>query len=249
MTATQGTTAVARVEFAGLQRVEEVREAIATNFGDGGLSPMDLDRVRIPAGGATTWDIPSIEGSTEAKEIQGVIVYAHAARSYWAQGMEESTGHSPPDCSSPDGIRGYGAPGGECAACPLNQFGSGKKGSGKACKEIKALYMLQEENLMPVLVPVPPSSLKPVKQFFAGLTTKGIAYRHAVVGISLKKVPNGQGIQYAQAQFRFIRRLEAPEKAAADAYGKQFAQFISAAALRQAQSGGLGDVVDSGTDD
>ena len=51
------------VEFpALLTDARELREALAENLGGAGISPFDLDRVSIPAGGSQTWVLQNLEG-------------------------------------------------------------------------------------------------------------------------------------------------------------------------------------------
>lgn len=67
------------------------------------------------------------------RKLVGVILYHHLANAYWPEGSEYDD-NVPPFCQSFDGKQGYGEPGGVCAACAFNQFGSTANGSGKACK-------------------------------------------------------------------------------------------------------------------
>ena len=85
-----------------------------------------LDRVKLPTGGGTAFEIPSDEGeeSEMAKDITGVIVYNHPAYAYYRD--KYTGGSNPPDCGSFDGVTGIGTPGGVCAKCPYNRFGSGE---------------------------------------------------------------------------------------------------------------------------
>ncbi len=102
------------------------------------------DRIKIPAGGATTFEIPDgdeEDGVRTAKDITGVILLHHPAFAYY---MRKYTGGSnPPDCGSFDGKLGVGNPGGSCATCPYNQFGSGE-GKSKACKNRRILSQKSE---------------------------------------------------------------------------------------------------------
>ena len=101
---------------------------------------LSFPRVKIPAGGALQFEIPSDnpEDPDYAKTLEGVILYSHSTCAYWPEGSEYDDNVSPL-CSSLDGKMGYGTPGGACAACPLNQYGTatdskGNQAKGKACK-------------------------------------------------------------------------------------------------------------------
>ena len=61
-----------------------------------------FDRVKLPAGGGTAFEIPSAESdeSEMAKDIPGVIVYNHPAYAYYRD--KYTGGNNPPDCGSFD---------------------------------------------------------------------------------------------------------------------------------------------------
>ena len=39
-----------------------MKEIMAENIGEGGITPFDLDRIKVPSGGGLTWEIPNIDG-------------------------------------------------------------------------------------------------------------------------------------------------------------------------------------------
>ena len=125
------------------------------------MNGMDVsfDRVTIPAAGGTTFELPGeLPGETDAaKEFTGVILYHHPLFAYYRERF--TGGNNAPDCGSYDGVTGAGNPGGVCAQCPLNQFGSGENG-GKACKNKRRIYILREGELIPILLTLPTGSMK-----------------------------------------------------------------------------------------
>ena len=74
---------------------------------------LSFPRVKIPAGGALQFEIPSDnpEDPDYAKTLEGVILYSHSTGAYWPEGSEYDDNVSPL-CSSLDGKMGYGTPGG-----------------------------------------------------------------------------------------------------------------------------------------
>ncbi len=190
----------------------DIGQLLKDNLGSGGLSPFDLDRVKIPGGGSLMWTIPSIDGETESKELFGIIAAWADKRSFWAKSMDESGGGSPPDCSSEDGEVGFGYPIGhpdldeselehrfnndgsehlsggpfECMRCPLSQFGSGK-GQAQACKSMKFVFLISPERLLPMLLSVPPSSLRAFRQYMLQLASSGARYNNVVTKFTLEK--------------------------------------------------------------
>lgn len=199
---------------------------IAENLAGDSVSIGDLDRIKVPAGGGTTWTVPSIEGEKQQKALEGIIVHVARRRAYWES--SNPTGEQP-DCSSSDCVTGHGDPGGACAACPLNEFGTAQKqgggqGRGKACKESALLFLLRPGENMPQVVVVPAGSLKAVRQYRLKLK---VPYFAAVTRLELSKTANKDGIAYAQISPTFVGELP-PEAAAgvkryADALGSVFA--------------------------
>ena len=128
----------------------ELKEAVAEELD--GLGTLPFERAKIPSGGGLAFELP---GETEdepvmSTDLTGVLIHHHPVNAYWKE--EYAGGNVQPDCSSHDGKQGVERETGEihdCSKCPHNQFGSGKNGSGKACKNIHRCYILQENN--PVL--------------------------------------------------------------------------------------------------
>ncbi len=180
-----------------LVSAKDVRALVETNQG-GRLDASQLDRIRIPAGGALAWEVPTLDGEESYKEIEGVIVHITYQNAYWATGIDESGGGTPPDCAAIDAKTGLGNPGGDCAVCPLNQWGSDQRGSkGKACKNLMILFIQQPGAILPMAVILPPTSIKAAKKYFMRLTSAGIPYYAAVSVLSLEKAKNENGIAYS----------------------------------------------------
>lgn len=104
---------------------------------------MRFDRVKVPSGGGLTFMLqePDANGNTDFREINAVILTHHPMQSYF-QG-KYTGGNARPECSSMDGSFGVGSPGGNCARCYLNQFGTAENNS-KACKRKHRIYILKE---------------------------------------------------------------------------------------------------------
>lgn len=192
------------------------------------------DRIKIPTGGNTTFEVPdgdTDEGTRPAKEIVGVIILHHPAYAYYRD--RYTGGNNPPDCGSFDGIHGRGTPGGECRECPFNQFGSGE-GAGKACKNRRMLYILMEGEIFPMVLSLPTGSLKEFAKYVKHQLTKGRRLSQIVTKISLKRAVNANGIAFSQAVFSFVRTLdpvEAESMAGIAAQARQYAAGLTLASL------------------
>jgi hypothetical protein len=175
---------------------QETMQIIRDNLGNGGLSVFDLDRIKVPAGGSKTWTMQTVDGEVEVKSIDGIIIYFRDTRAYWPQSFADSGGGTSPDCASHDGLIGIGTPGGACARCPLAQFGSG--GEGQACKQVRMLFVLREHDMLPVVVALPPTSIKPVRQYFMRLASANQPIYGVVTSLTLETTKSTGGINYSR---------------------------------------------------
>lgn len=224
--ATEASTALAaRPQFAVLQQdAASIAAALAENLEGEQVGASDLDRIRIPAGGGKSWTIPTITGEEDAKEFQGVIVGTKIVRSYWEQ--EFSGEGNPPDCASDDGVMGHGKPGGACAKCPLNEFGTAK-GSGKACKERRLLFVLREGDFLPVVVALPPASIQPFKKFMMRLSSQGLPYSSVVTSFTLEQDKNATGIVFSKAKLAVAALLDSQETSTIRSYAETIKPILA----------------------
>ncbi|MCR4629335.1 MAG: hypothetical protein K5760_07015 [Clostridium sp.] len=171
-----------------------------------------FDRIKIPSGGSTAFEIPDDDSDEPAmvREITGVILLHHPAYTYYKD--KYSGGSNPPDCGSFDGVNGTGEPGGNCANCRFNQFGSGD-GQGKACKNRRMIYVLRKGELFPMMLSLPTGSLREFTRYLKRQLSKGRRLNQIVTKISLRKATNSSGIAFSQAVFTFDRLLDEEERA------------------------------------
>ncbi|MGD9893398.1 MAG: hypothetical protein AB7R89_05990 [Dehalococcoidia bacterium] len=215
----------------------ELLNALADNLGGDALQWSNLTRIKVPAGGATLWEVPTLGGVDGAKEVEGVIVLWKMIRSYW-EGRDPAQG-TPPDCTSADMVTGTGTfgpgsegnPSGRCDRCPMAQFGSavdakGEPGPGQACKQKRLLFMLRPDDRLPVVVAIPPGSLKPVKQYFLQLAQYGMSYYTVATRLKLTKATSQSGITYAQVVPEMAGQLTPEQVAIAKGYNDELRPVI-----------------------
>ncbi|MGJ4848957.1 hypothetical protein ACH6CV_01765 [Bacillota bacterium Meth-B3] len=185
-----------------------------------------FDRVTIPAAGGTVFEVPgALPGETDTvKEFTGVILFHHPLFTYYRE--KYVGGSNPPDCGSYDGVTGVGDPGGVCARCPLNQFGSGENG-GKACKNKRRIFILREGEMIPLVLTLPTGSMKEFSVYIKRLLGKGRKSCSVVTRFSLKKAVNAGGIAYSQAQFAVDRPLTDAELPLILSMAEQVKQFAT----------------------
>ncbi len=202
---------------------KQVMAAFSVNCASGSITEFDLPRIKV-ASGTALWLIPGLEGDKTDPAIDGVIVLARDTRVYY---KSKDAGNVPPECSSIDGKKGKGEPGGACASCSFAEWDSGENGA-QACKQVKQLFMLRGSSMLPEVVSLPPTSLKAIRQFFLKLATQGIQYYHSILRIELEKAQNPQGKTYGKAVMRFVRKL-APEEIAR---AEEMRRFVEGFAIR-----------------
>lgn len=192
-------------------------QVIAENTGSEGINRFSLTPIKIPSGGTQAWTVPTLLGPEVEKELEGIIVWFTPSRGYWPQAYGEGGGGSPPQCASSDGLIGVGNPGGSCHDCHLNQYETAEKGRGKACKEMRQVFLLLPGSLLPVRLQCSPASIAPFKNYMLTLANSALAYHRVVSAIALTAERNSDGMVYSKIVPRFVRKLIPEEVAALNA--------------------------------
>jgi len=130
-----------------------------------------------------------------ATSIEVVLVKANKGTSkvYYIDGYSEGAEAKKPDCFSNDGAKpdaGSSKPQSKsCALCPHNQWGSkiGDNGAtkGKACQDsVRVAIAAADQINDPMLLRVPPASIRALGEYGQMLGKRGVAYNMAVTKIS-----------------------------------------------------------------
>lgn len=230
--------AVASEQYAIMQKgkLDMVQDMIKENLGDSNITLSDLTRISFPSGKSKTWIIPDIEaegGELEAKAIVGIILMTQRTRQYWEESFEDTGGGTPPDCSSEDGIFGRGNPGGECDNCLFSQFDTDT--GRQSCSEKRLIFMITQDDILPIMVSAPPTSLKNVRKYILGLTSKQKRIHSVYTELTLVTDKSQGGIDYPKIQIRKIGDVENPEITAQ--YAKMIKPYLQREAARAAQEG------------
>jgi hypothetical protein len=159
------------------------------------LSAGDIPRLKVPAGGGTTWELP--DGSA-VKAVEVCILARRINRVYYARPY---TGEeTQPDCISRDGVTGEGTPGGECASCPLGQFHGS---TPPECRLVTLLYGVLRGSMVPVVLQLPPSSATEARRY---LVQEMLLTRTAPSSVwtvaTLERRQSAQGITYSAVALR-----------------------------------------------
>lgn len=188
---------------------------------------LSFQRAKIPGGGVLQFELPGEdpENPDYVQTLEGVILFNHSANSYWPAGSEYDD-NTPPQCQSVDGKVGYGDPGGICEACDYNKFGSDPNGGGKACKNMRVLYLLRSGEMMPIQLSLPPTSIRPFTTFVnSAFLLRGRRVCSGLVQIGLRKGASN-GFTYSVAAFKKLRDFEGEELAQVCAYADSFRDQI-----------------------
>lgn len=137
----------------------------------------------------TQLQLPDADGElVPATYVDLVLLKANAnlSKVYYAKGYEEGAANAKPDCFSNDGVRPDAAAATPqskaCASCPHNVFGTGAGGKGKACSDSRRVAVAASGTPNePMLLRVPPASLKSLAEYARLLGEKGIPEMHCVV--------------------------------------------------------------------
>lgn len=142
-------------------------------------------KIKIPSGGGLAYEVQTDEedDAEYMKQIDGVVIFTHRANGFWpgAYGSGEDQ-NQPPACASMDGKTAIWTDTGElrsCEGCPYNEYGSGadqtgKQGRGKACKNMRRLYLMMSGDPNLYLLTVPPTSIKDVNRQLAKILAGGV---------------------------------------------------------------------------
>lgn len=172
-----------------------------------------VENFKLPRAKMTAGGIELIEGEEPLLELTGVIIHTKKTNVYYAKPFNPND-VSPPDCFSQDGItpdKSIEKPINKtCKGCPMAEFGTNSMKSGKACRNLKPLYLLlSKEAIMPRQFTVTPASLKAANQYLMDLTERGIAYRKVETKINLYK--ENPRDTYFKARFSVARKLDPQE--------------------------------------
>lgn len=214
---TGGTTAA--LVFMALddpEAAELIREAAPT--------PADLQKLLVPSGtGGAAFVIDALGGEEFHKELDVAVAWSSGMeRAFFAIGIADSEG-GPPNCVSSDSITGFGvrdvkairagqaedieATEQACAECEFSKYGSDLDGGkAQACAQKVRLILFDQINLLPMVLQVPPASLKPLRKYKLQLLNGRLRMRDVVTRLSLVKVSGTP--DFYRLAFNHVRALE-----------------------------------------
>lgn len=220
----------------------QIKSIIKSAVGTAGLKAFDLDRIKVPSGEANQWSVPTLKGNVPQPHIDAIILAMRDVRSYWPEPVGVGA-PVPPACSSGDAIMGIGNPGGPCRMCPFAAFGTAQKPNGKpargqACKGGKMMLLLRPQDVIPILLVIPPGSLKETNKFLMRFTQSDLAPQHVVMRFALKSTKNADNVAYNQVEMSMVRPLNTEELDRMISIQQMFDEYFAEQAM---QAGDVGE--------
>lgn len=216
-----------------LERMNEIKDNLES-----------IETFRLPRAKMTPLGFQLIEGEPVATELEGVIIHTKKTNVYYAKPYNPKD-LAAPDCFSLDGVlpdKSVQKPvHATCKGCPMAEFGTNSMKSGKACRNLKPLYiLLSDEAIMPRQVTIAPSSLKAANQYLMDLTERGIAYRKVKTRISaFKKNPEDT---FMTLKFSLAGKLDPQQVVNAEFLRNQWRPIMDAQVVDQNEAGGAAPV-------
>jgi hypothetical protein len=168
------------------------------------------------------------------QEINGVMIVKQTTRGFWIKNSKDKR----PLCSSKNGKTGRPRvnedgtqdPDNVCATCEHNQWGSamdeaGTRMAGKACKEMRRIYLMTPETEYPVFVSLPPTSLAAWDDFISARLSCGISDLASEVILALTDGNSG-GYSFSVVKPRNGAKLKALDVLKYAKIQKQFAPTL-----------------------
>ena len=227
-----------RYEGMDPEMMEELEDEMSDLDPESGIT---CRKIKIPSGGGLAYEVQGEEETDVEymKEIKAVVVFTHRVNGFWAGAYGDDDQNKAPVCSSIDGKTGVRIDSGEvisCETCPLNQFGSatdqkGEPGKGKACKNMRRLYLMMDNDPNFYLLTVPPTSIKDVNKQLAKIMAGGTPYTGLVLKLTLEKTKNAAGVEYSKVVISKAGLLSTAVSAAAKEMRRQIKEQYQSMAI------------------
>ena len=235
----KNTTALAVIEERKMQCIsqegeEQIRGILESLADVDNLARRLMGRIKIGSGGMLAFSVmePGAERPEVTDTLECVIIMSHKCNAYWARPLDQNDGNKLPDCASANGETGIRSATGEvhaCKTCPLNQYDSDPKGgAGKACKNMRRLYVLREQDLFPMILALPPTALKAYDDYRVAQSVKFNRVEGLLTRITLMPRTSAGGTEYGVPIFEAAAKLTPADTARMRAYAAE----ISGAAQR-----------------
>jgi hypothetical protein len=185
-------------EVLNADTTNDFKEALLLDFGNEDINPRKIfTTIPMPLGGGTSFQVDSLDGVIEMKELTGIIAHLQPERALFPEKFDPK---SRPFCVSNDCMTGEGDPGGSCPSCPNDKFGPNNE--AKRCKESKTAYLLMEGESFPVILKISPGSFKALDDYRMKILRYGIKLHTTETIISLEREKSANGTFFSKLVFK-----------------------------------------------
>jgi hypothetical protein len=180
-----------------------------------GMQP-ELPRIELIHQGACVIKIGA-DGPI-VKEFEGIVVHNYAQNAWWERSIEDRDPASNgfPECYSMDGehpVSNCEKPQAKaCEGCPRNQYGTDRNGRGKACKNMRRLFIFIPGQEFPHVMNIPPTSLKLWGRYITGVFNEHhIRPRFVLTKFTATPAQTSDGTDFTKLSLSMIRKVSAEE--------------------------------------
>lgn len=164
-------------------------------------------KIKIPSGGGLAYEVQTDEedDAEYMKQIDGVVIFTHgptgSAGAYGSGRIRTSPRLRQPGrqdriwTDTENCAPARDAPTMSTAPGPTRP---GKQGRGKACKNMRRLYLMMSGDPNLYLLTVPPTSIKDVNRQLAKILAGGVPYTGMILRFTLEKATNANGRRLQQ---------------------------------------------------
>lgn len=196
-----------------------------------------VDTFRIPRVVNTADGLQLNEDDEPLPELEVTMLHTAKRNVYYAKPYNPAEA-LPPDCFSNDGKTpdaSVKTPMNKtCKGCAMAEFGTNSMKSGKACRNLKLLFVLVgEKSIVPRQITVTPASLKSADQYLLNLTESGVSYRNVRTVVRTEKKNPKQ--TYVELKFKQARALSPAEIADAQFLRAQWLPIMETQKVDQSE--------------
>lgn len=154
--------------------------------------------------------------------ITGIVVHSHMCNAHF----DAASRGDPPLCSSIDSKIGVDQNGEthDCLDCHWNKYGTAGEGKrGKACKNMIRLYIITEAAPVPLLLSLPPTSIRAWQTYRYGLSMDCLTPKDVITELTLKiTASKSSGDKFATVKPRMVGLLSPEARQMAEMFASGF---------------------------
>jgi len=214
------------------QSMRETLDLIDDSLRQGTVQLLQLPRIKILKEGFFQVEGPDGATMETANFLTGILTAYRPARIYWGRAFTGAK--EPPSCTSMDGLRGVGDPGGSCTApCPYAKFGTakdaaGNPAAGQACRELRQVLFLLPGQIFPHHLDVGPVSLQDFNKYTTNLPLFGrTPWWGAITKLTLEAGSTKSNIKVARLKLTTVKRLSKEQIALVSPYHQRMQDYLT----------------------